>query len=256
MNKIAFVSGASSGIGSAIALGLAGDGFDVFVHYNKGKERALKIVEQIQELGQSAYPINADLTSEFEVKKLPDEVGKYSDKIDLLVNNAGFDYGYLFEEYTIEQMRYVLNSVLFSTVMVTKVLLNLLKASNSGQIINIASRMGKERSTPTTSIYGPAKAGVIKFTEVLAIELSKYKIRVNCVSPGLVRTPMTEDLYIKRAGSKDLADNVWKDLDIKNPSGRVGKPLDVANAVSFLASDNAAYINGETLNVNGGSNLG
>ena len=107
--------------------------------------------------------------------------------------------------------------------------------------------MGQEKSIETIGAYGPAKAGVIKFTKCCALEFSKYKIRANAVLPGLTDTDLNRSLYPE--------DDFWELMAKKNPSGRVGQPQDIANVVSFLASDKGNYINGETIGVNGGSNL-
>lgn len=116
--------------------------------------------------------------------------------------------------------------------------------------------MGKEKTIKTISVYGPATADVIKFTQCMALELADYRIRVNCVAPGLTNTDLTRDLFIRDEGSKEKADELWKIMADKNPSGRVAEPEDIANVVSFLVSAKANYINGETIGVNGGSNLG
>ncbi len=107
--------------------------------------------------------------------------------------------------------------------------------------------MGKEKTIPTIGAYGPAEAGVIKFTQCCALEFRDYKIRVNCVAPGLTDTDMTRGLF------KD--EKTWKMFANTNPSGRVGQPQDVANVVAFVVSEKASYINGEMIGVNGGSNL-
>jgi 3-oxoacyl-[acyl-carrier protein] reductase len=142
-----------------------------------------------------------------------------------------------------------------TSIIATKLLLPLIKNSPNGQIINISSRLGKEKTIKSASVYGAAKAGINKLTQALALELSKYKIRVNCVAPGLTKTDLTNSIFVKEEGSQEKADIKWAERASENPSGRVGEPEDVANLVSFLASEKANYINGEIIGVNGGSIL-
>jgi len=254
--KYALVTGASKGMGRAIALQLAKDGYDVICHYNKSKAKAEALQHEIESLNRSCVLVNADVTKDDQVKAMFQKISSKVGSLDLLVNNAGFDHGFLFEDYTFEQMRYVLDIVLWSKITVTKFALPLLKKSKGACVINIASRMGKEKTVKTVSIYGPAQAGVIKFTQCCALEFADYKIRVNCVAPGLTHTDLTNNIFIRDAGNQENANKLWDEMAKRNPSGRVAEPQDIANAVSFLASDKASYINGETIGVNGGSNLG
>lgn len=175
------------------------------------------------------------------------EITQRVDHLDLVVNNAGFDYAKTIEDYTMTEMRSVIDVILLAKISVTKSALPLLKKSPKASIINIASRMGKEKTIVTVGAYGPAEAGVIKFTQCCALEFAPYNIRVNCVAPGLTRTGLTEALF---------DDATFESIAKTNPSHKVGTPQDVANVVNFLASDAASYINGETIGVNGGSNLG
>jgi 3-oxoacyl-[acyl-carrier protein] reductase len=255
-SMLALVTGSSRGIGKAIALQLANDGFDIIIHYNKSTKDAQSVKNEIESLGRECLILKADLTKDDEIELMFDEVGRHYEILDLVVNNAGYDYGYLFEDYTIEQMRYVLDIVLWSKMLVTKLALPFLKKSSNSSIINIASRMGKEKTIKTISVYGPAEAGVIKFTQCCALEFSDYKIRVNCVAPGLTKTDLPNDLFLRETNNQKETDKIWQLMAKNNPSGRVGEPQDIANAVSFLASNKASYINGETIGVNGGSNLG
>lgn len=256
MSKTALVTGASRGIGRATAIQLATDGYDIILHYNKSHEEAKLAQTEIEKLGVKCTLISADLTDDSAVAKIFATISRDFQSIDLLVNNAGYDYGHLFEDYTLEQMRHILDIVLLAKMTVTKFALPLLKNSPQASIINIASRMGKEKTIKGVSIYGAAEAGVIKFTQCCALEFAEYKIRVNCVAPGLTDTDLTRNMFIRDEGSVEKADELWNLLAEKNPSGRVGQPQDIANLISFLASDKANYINGETIGVNGGSNLG
>jgi 3-oxoacyl-[acyl-carrier protein] reductase len=256
MQRIALVTGASRGIGRATALQLAKDGYDIVVHYRESQQKVEELQSEIKKIGREAWTIQADLTKDLEVKEMFGKLGGMVERLDLLVNNAGFDYGKLFEDYTLEEMRYILDLVLWAKMTVTKFALPLLKKSAQAAIINVASRMGREKTIKTVSAYAPAEAGVIKFTQCCALEFADYKIRVNCVAPGLTDTDLTRDTFLQQVGSAEAAEQVWRTMAKSNPSGRVGTPQDVANVISFLASEKASYINGEMIGVNGGSNLG
>lgn len=247
MKKIALVTGSSRGIGRATALTLAKDGYDVIINYKGNREAAEEVVEEIKKTGQDSFAVQADLTKDDKVEEMFKVISEKVDHLDLVVNNAGYDYAKMIEDYTMEEMRYVVDLVLIAKFSVTKFALPLLKKSLKASIVNIASRMGKEKTIETIGAYGPAEAGVIKFTQCCALEFAKYKIRVNCVAPGLTRTDLTEGLF---------DDATFEAIAKTNPSHRVGNPQDIANTISFLASGNSEYINGETIGVNGGSNLG
>lgn len=251
--ETALVTGASRGIGKATALKLAHDGYDLVIHFNKSEDAAKEVVSKVEGIGRKATLVKADLAKDSEVEAMFSGISS----LDLVVNNAGMDYAKLIEDFTLNEMREVIDVVLFAKISVTKFALPLLKNSTNPRIINIASRMGKEKTIKTIGAYGPAEAGVIKWTQCCALEFSPYNIRVNCVAPGLTRTGLTEGIILAESGdSAEKAEAVWQQMADANPSHRVGKPEDVADVVSFLASDKAAYINGETIGVNGGSNLG
>ena len=246
--RFVLVTGSSRGIGRAIVKELAHDGYTVFVHCKSQIEKAKKVVSEIKEIGGVAYVLEGDITKESDVERIFTEISKITDHLDVLVNNAGFDYGYLIEDYTIDQMRELVELILIARFSTTKYALPLLKKSPYPSIINIASRMGREKTIETVGPYASAEAGIIKFTQCCALEFRKYQIRVNAIAPGFTDTDLTRNL-IKDAG-------VWERAAKANPRGRLGKPEDVAKAVSFLVSEKADYINGETISVTGGSSLG
>jgi 3-oxoacyl-[acyl-carrier protein] reductase len=254
--KNALITGGSGGMGQAIALQLAKDGYNIILHYHKSRGNALRTKKLIENIGQECIIISADLTKDNEVANLFKTLNQRIDHLDLLVNNAGFDYGYLFEDYSFKQMRYVFDIIMWAKITVTKYALPFLKKSATPAIINTTSRMGKEKTIKSVSIYGPAQAGVIKFTQCCALEFSEYKIRVNAIAPGLTNTKFNDTIFAREEGSIDKVALLWNEMAKNNPSGRVCDPQDVANLVSFLASDKASYINGETIGINGGSNLG
>jgi len=167
------------------------------------------------------------------------------EKLDYLINNAGTNIDSYIETFYIQDFRKVIDVNLIGKVICTKYAIPLLKNSESASIVNIASRLGTKPCIEA-SAYCSAEAGVINFTKASALELSKYKIRVNTVSPSLTITP--------------LALEGWTEQEIEqhkknNPLKRLGETIDIANAVLFLLSDKASYINGENINVNGGSLL-
>ena len=182
--------------------------------------------------------IKADISKEDEVV----EMFKKIEKLDYLVNNAGTNIDGYIESFNMEDFRKVLDVNLIGKVMCTKYAIPLLKNSKEPSIVNIASRLGT-RPCIEASAYCAAEAGIINFTETSSLELSEYNIRVNTVSPGLTITP--------------LALKGWTTEEIKrqkesNPLKRLGETIDIANAVLFLLSDKASYINGQNINVNGG----
>jgi 3-oxoacyl-[acyl-carrier protein] reductase len=254
--KLALVTGASRGIGKAIALTLASDGYSIIVHYNNNQEKAEEVVNEIKQKGVDAFSIQGNLSIPEQIEKMFRDINEKTEVLDLLVNNAGMDHAKMIEDYSIKEMKEVIDSNLTGTMIVTKIALPFLKKSKKASIINISSRMGGPKTIETIGAYGPAKAGVIKFTQCCALEFAPYKIRVNCVAPGLTYTDMNIDFFLMRAGGdKVQAEKDWEEMAKKNPSGRVGQPQDIANVVSFLASEKSEYINSETIGVNGGSNL-
>ncbi len=246
--KYALVTGSSRGIGRATALRLADDGFNIFVHFNTNKEKAEEVKKLIEEKDVKAYLIQANITKDRDRKRIVESIKSITETLDVLVNNVGYDFAYMIEDYKYEEIDYMLESNLTQKMMMSIYCLPLLKKSQQPTIVNIASRMGKEKTIETVGAYAPAEAGVIKFTQCCALEWSKYKIRVNCVAPGLTRTDLTEKIF--------KSEVEWRQFAKKNPSGRVGMPDDIAKVVSFLVSEKSQYINGETIGVNGGSNLG
>lgn len=246
-NRVVLVTGGSRGIGRAIAITLAKDGYDVVVNYRANRRTAIEVVGLIRRLGRKAWAIRADVGRERQVERLFREIQRRVGRLDVVVNNAGYDYAKLIEEYSMREMRRVVDILLIARMQITKLALPLLKQSTEANIVHITSRMGKEKTIATIGAYGPAEAGIMKFAQCCALEFAPYKIRVNCVAPGMTKT----ELAIQTYGQKVIGAAARG-----NPSGRIAEPKDIANVVSFLVSDKASYINGETIGVNGGSNLG
>jgi len=240
-NKIALVTGASRGIGRAIALDLAARGATVAVNYNASAAAAQEVVDAITAAGGRAMAIQADV-SRFEaaqalVKAVTDAYGR----LDILVNNAGTTRDMLLMSMKEEDWDHVVAADLKSVFNCCKAASRGLIRQRSGRIVNITSVVGLAGQAGQTN-YAAAKAGVIGFTKSLAKELGSRGITVNCVAPGFIPTALTDVLTPEQ-----------KDAAIKaTPLGRFGTPEDVAHAVSFLASDLAGYITGAVLSVDGG----
>jgi len=246
-NKIALVTGGNSGIGAEIAKKLAKKGVYVFINYSKKDEKAKKVLNEIKNNNGLAELIKADITIEEDVKKMFDIIKKKTKHLDFLVNNAGIDIPHPFESYVVDDWNKIIQTNLTGKFICTKEAVPLMKKADNPRIINIGSRMAEKPYSVGYSAYCCSEAGVIMLTKASAKELAKYNIKVNTVSPGLTRTSMSEGFI------KD--ENTWEEIAKNNPSKRVGKPEDIANAVLFLLSEEADYINGTNLEVNGGSVL-
>ncbi|MBT7706686.1 SDR family oxidoreductase [archaeon] len=244
-NRTALVTGASSGIGREIAIQLAKNGIDVCINYSNSKEKAEAVVEEIKKSGGNAVSFPADVSREDDVQALFEFIRVEFKGLDILINNAGIGNLKLMEDQDYNEWKQVVEINLGGKFLCAKYATPLLKKSKSPQIINIASRLAT-KPMERASAYGPSASGIVMLTRVLALELSKYNIQVNSISPGLIRTPLTE----KEWSVKDFSEYAKN-----NPSGRIGETIDVANAILFLISDKASYINGENININGGSLL-
>lgn len=241
-NKTALVTGASSGIGKEIALQLAKQGIFVCINFSKSKSNAQRVKEEIEGFGGESIIFQADVTKENEVIKMFKFLSSEFDTLDYLINNAGIDIPQYIEEHNLDDWKKIIDLNLNGKFLCLKHAIPLLKKASSPRVINIGSRFG-EKPLEEASAYCCSEAAIIMFTKVSALELSKYNIKVNTVSPGLTRTPLTEKIC-----SEEEFDAYAK----TNPSKRIGRPIDIANAVLFLLSDKAEFINGENINVSGG----
>jgi 3-oxoacyl-[acyl-carrier protein] reductase len=242
--KVAVVTGASKGIGAAVAKQLAADGAKVVVNYATSREGADKVVKEITKAGGEAIAVRASIPKEAEIDALFLEARKAYGKVDILVNNAGV-YGFgPIDEVTVEEYRRQHDTNVLGVLLTTKAALPYFP-SEGGSVVNVSSVVSS-LAPPAASVYASTKGAVDTITKALAKELAVRKIRVNAVNPGLVITEGVEAAGI--AGS-----DFEKGAIAATPLGRAGRPEDIAPPVSFLASDEARWITGETLFVSGGA---
>lgn len=240
-NKTALVTGGTSGIGKEIVKQLLIKGANVIINYGHNEENFEKTKQDLKAYKERVTFIKADISKENEVITMFQQI----EKLDYLINNAGTNIDSYIEEFNLEDFRKVLDINLVGKVICTKHAIPFLKNSKTPAIVNIASRLGVI-PCEGASAYCSAEAGILNFTKASALEFSKYGIRVNSVSPGLTITPLALEGWTKEEIEEHKQNNLLK---------RLGEPIDIANAVLFLLSDEASYINGENMNVNGGSLL-
>ncbi|NPA91243.1 MAG: 3-oxoacyl-[acyl-carrier-protein] reductase [Chloroflexi bacterium] len=239
--KIALVTGASRGIGRGIALRLAEEGCKVVVNYNRSADAAQEVVEQIKAQGGEAVAIQADVSDYKEAQRLVKEALQAFGRIDILVNNAGTTRDQLLLMMKESDWDLVINTNLKSCYNVTKAALRSMMKQRYGRIINITSVVGLAGQAGQSN-YAASKAGMIGFTKSLAKEVGPRNITVNAVAPGYVPTDLTT--Y--------LPEELIKEMIQLTPVRRAGTPEDIAAAVAFLASDDASFITGHVLTVDGG----
>ena len=238
--KVAIVTGAAQGIGRAIAETLARAGADVVVA-DLDQGRSQEAVAAITQLGRKALNVKVNVADWNDAKGMVDQVLKEWGKIDILVNNAGITRDGLLLRMKEEDWNLVLQVNLNGTFHCTKAVLQPMTKQRSGRIVNIASIVGAMGNAGQAN-YAASKAAVIGFTKSVAREYASRMVTVNAVAPGFIDTAMTQGL------SADVKDTLQKQI----PLGRLGQPADIAEAVRFLASDEAGYITGQVLHVNGG----
>ena len=237
--QVAIVTGASRGIGRAIALELASEGASVAINYASSSGAAEEVVSEITAAGGSAIALQADVSKADQVDALLNTVMEKWKRVDVLVNNAGITRDTLLLRMKPEDWQAVIDLNLTGVFLCTRAISKVMLKQRSGRIINISSVAG-QMGNPGQANYSAAKAGVIGFTKTVAKELATRGITVNAVAPGFIATDMTSNLK---------SEEILKFI----PLGRYGQPEEVAGLVRFLAADPAAaYITGQTLNVDGG----
>ncbi|KOS62630.1 3-oxoacyl-[acyl-carrier-protein] reductase [Lysinibacillus agricola] len=239
--KVAVVTGASRGIGRSIALKLADEGAKVVVNYSGSQAKAEEVVAMIQENGGEAIAVQASVSKTEEVTALMNAAVKTFGSLDILVNNAGITRDNLLMRMKEDEWDDVLDTNLKGVFLCTKAVTRQMMKQRAGRIINISSIVGVAGNAGQAN-YVAAKAGVIGLTKTTAKELASRNILVNAIAPGFIETEMTEQL------PEDLKQGMLTQI----PLAKLGQPEDIAKAVAFLASDDANYMTGQTLHIDGG----
>ncbi len=238
--RTALVTGASRGIGRAIALQLARDGARVAVNYRSGEAEAHAAAEEIGACGSQCLVMRADVSHAKEARELVEKVVAECGRLDILVNNAGITRDKSLRKLTDEDWTEVLNTNLNSVYYCTTAAMKPMTDQRYGRIINISSFVGQAGNFGQAN-YSASKGGVIAFTKTAAIELAKYNITVNAIAPGFTLTDMLAKVPA----------NVQEQIKARIPMGRFGLPEEIAQAVAFLAAE-GDYITGQQININGG----
>lgn len=239
--KTAVITGGSRGIGSAIALKLAELGANIAINYTSAPHKAEEVVALVRQMGREAIAIRADVSDGEQVQNMMKEVEEKFSTIDILVNNAGITRDTLLMKMKDEDWDQVMAINLKGTYNCTKAVTRKMMKQRSGKIVNIASVVGVMGNVGQAN-YAASKAGIIGFTKSVAKELATRGINVNAVAPGFIQTEMTDV----------LSDEVKEALLNSIPMRQLGTPEDVANVVAFLCSDDARYITGQVIHVDGG----
>ena len=238
--KVVLVTGASKGIGRAIAIKFAKEGYNVVINYNTDEVGASKTLEEVKKYSDG-ITIKCDVSNETEVTEMINKVISTYGNIDVLVNNAGIAIDSAFDDKKIEDFKRILDVNLIGTFIVSRAVGNIMMKNKRGNIVNISSTNGIDTYYEYGLDYDASKAGVISLTHNLASHYAPY-IRVNAICPGWTKTSMTKDLdeeYIKEE---------CKNIKL----GRFAEPSEIANVVYFISSDEASYVNDSIIRVDGG----
>ena len=242
MNKNVLITGGTRGIGEAISREFAKKGYNLIINYVNSKEKAEKLKNELEEkYNINVLTVQADLADEKAIKNMVDKAIDKFGKIDVLVNNAGIIIDKEFEEKTIEDWKQTLNINLIAPFILTKLIGKEMVKNKSGAIINISSINGINTYHPSSVDYDASKSGLISLTFDSAVEFSPY-VRVNCIAPGWVDTEMNKDL------SEDYVKEEIERILVR----RFGRPEEIAKVATFLASDDASFINSTVIKVDGG----
>lgn len=239
--RTALVTGASRGIGRAIATLFAESGYNVLINYNKSEEEAKSLYNDLKERGFSVCIFKADVSKKEEVNAMVNYCIGQFERLDVLVNNAGISKSNLFTDISYEEWDDVMSINLNSVFYTTKKSLQYMLPEMSGKIINISSIWGMIGGSYEVH-YSTSKAAIIGMTKALAKELGPSNIQVNCIAPGVIQTDMLDD----------ISDDIIESLKEETPLMRLGKAEDIANCALFLASDKSDFITGQVISPNGG----
>lgn len=241
VNKVALVTGSSRGIGRAIAIELAKGGISVVINNDKDSQEGLEVMNEIKKMRQHAMYIQADVSDLNQVEKMVEKVINEFGRVDILINNAGITRDKMLENMDIDYWNRVISVNLTGAFNCTKSVIKCMKKQGNSKIINISS-ISAEIGNIGQSNYSAAKGGIISFTKTVAKEYAKYGITVNAVAPGFIKTKMLET----------IPEKVMQKILNQIPLGRLGEPEEVAKLICFLVSDDANYITGQVININGG----
>ncbi len=239
--KVALVTGGSRGIGASASIELAKLGYAVAVNYKSNREAAESVCKEIRSLNGVAEVFQADISDSRALDRMFSEIHSGLGEISVLVNNAGIAYIGLLQDMSDDEIKNLSNVNLMGAMLCTKRAVPDMIRRHDGVIINIASMWG-EVGASCEVVYSACKAGIIGFTKALAKELGPSGVRVNCVSPGVIDTDM----------NSELTDETISELCEETPLLRIGTPSDVGKTIAFLANDEASFITGQVISVNGG----
>lgn len=241
MNKVAFITGATRGIGRQIAITLAKEGFDIAINYRKENEDLIETKKMVEEQKVKCFTVQGDVSSFEDSERMVKDIIEEFNHIDILVNNAGITKDMLLMRMKKEDFESVIGVNLVGTFNITKNVIPYMMKNRSGRIINVSSVVGISGNAGQTN-YSASKAGIIGFTKSLAKEVGSRNILVNAVAPGFIETQMTDVL------KEEVKEEISKTIPLK----RMGTVEDVANVVKFLASKDSSYITGQVINIDGG----
>ena len=241
MNKVAFITGGTRGIGKQIAITLANEGYDIAINYRQENKELEETRNEIKKNNVKCLAVKGNIAKFEDTKSMATKIIEEFGKIDILVNNAGITKDMLLMRMKPEDFKNVIDVNLIGTFNVTKNVIPYMMKKREGKIINISSVVGISGNAGQTN-YSASKAGIIGFTKSLAKEVASRNILVNAVAPGFIETNMTDVL------KQEVKDEIAKNIPLK----RMGTPQDVANVVKFLASEDSSYITGQVISVDGG----
>ena len=241
MNKVAFITGATRGIGRQIAITLAKEGFDIAINYRKENEDLIETQKMVEDQMVKCFTVQGDVSSFEDSERMVKDIIEEFNHIDILVNNAGITKDMLLMRMKKEDFESVIDVNLVGTFNITKNVIPYMMKNRSGRIINVSSVVGISGNAGQTN-YSASKAGIIGFTKSLAKEVGSRNILVNAVAPGFIETQMTDVL------KEEVKEEISKTIPLK----RMGTVEDVANVVKFLASKDSSYITGQVINIDGG----